>query len=94
MLMGSGTELAKVPLSRYITFYLLIIKTIQYTFIEINCNSCRFPPFEQILNLCNCKEDVRKRVHSVIDKFAERGLRSLAVAKQVPDLAQVYLLIS
>ncbi len=41
---------------------------------------------EQILNLCNCKEDVRKRVHSVIDKFAERGLRSLAVAKQeVPE---------
>ncbi|XP_027355463.1 plasma membrane ATPase 4 isoform X1 [Abrus precatorius] len=41
---------------------------------------------EQILNLCNCKEDVRKRVHSVIDKFAERGLRSLAVARQeVPE---------
>ncbi|QCE16158.1 plasma membrane ATPase 4-like [Vigna unguiculata] len=41
---------------------------------------------EQILNLCNCKEDVRKRVHGVIDKFAERGLRSLGVAKQeVPE---------
>ncbi|KAK4274357.1 hypothetical protein QN277_017587 [Acacia crassicarpa] len=41
---------------------------------------------EQILNLCNCKEDVRKRVHSSIDKFAERGLRSLAVARQqVPE---------
>ncbi|XP_020102926.1 plasma membrane ATPase-like [Ananas comosus] len=38
---------------------------------------------EQILNLCNCKEDVRHKVHSVIDKFAERGLRSLAVARQV-----------
>lgn len=38
---------------------------------------------EQILNLCNSKEDVRKKVHSVIDKFAERGLRSLAVARQV-----------
>ncbi|XP_061964001.1 plasma membrane ATPase 4-like [Populus nigra] len=41
---------------------------------------------EQILALCNCKEDVKKKVHSVIDKFAERGLRSLGVAKQeVPE---------
>ncbi|XVF35748.1 hypothetical protein REPUB_Repub18cG0172900 [Reevesia pubescens] len=41
---------------------------------------------EQIINLCNCKEDVRKKVHAVIDKFAERGLRSLAVARQeVPE---------
>ncbi|CAN0899687.1 Plasma membrane ATPase 4 [Linum grandiflorum] len=41
---------------------------------------------EQILNLCNCKEDVRKKVHSVIDKFAERGLRSLGIARQqVPE---------
>ncbi|KAG5031031.1 hypothetical protein JHK85_015013 [Glycine max] len=41
---------------------------------------------EQILNLCNCKEDVRKRVHGTIDKFAERGLRSLGVARQeVPE---------
>ncbi|KAK2399131.1 plasma membrane ATPase [Trifolium repens] len=41
---------------------------------------------EQIINLCNCKEDVRKKVHIVIDKFAERGLRSLGVARQeVPE---------
>ncbi|KAJ4754946.1 Plasma membrane ATPase [Rhynchospora pubera] len=41
---------------------------------------------EQILSLCNCKEDVRKKVHTVIDKYAERGLRSLAVARQeVPE---------
>ncbi|KAG2699892.1 hypothetical protein I3843_07G208800 [Carya illinoinensis] len=41
---------------------------------------------EQILNLCNCKDDVRKRAHAVIDKFAERGLRSLAVARQeIPE---------
>uniref|UniRef100_A0A5B6YYE2 Plasma membrane ATPase n=1 Tax=Davidia involucrata TaxID=16924 RepID=A0A5B6YYE2_DAVIN len=41
---------------------------------------------EQILNLCHCKEDVRKKAHSVIDKFAERGLRSLAVGRQeVPE---------
>ncbi|KAI3929279.1 hypothetical protein MKX01_006515 [Papaver californicum] len=41
---------------------------------------------EQIIDLCNCKEDVRNKVHSVIDKYAERGLRSLAVARQeVPE---------
>ncbi|XP_021834779.1 plasma membrane ATPase 4 [Prunus avium] len=41
---------------------------------------------EQILTLCNCKEDFKKRAHAVIDKFAERGLRSLAVARQqVPE---------
>ncbi|KAK8976296.1 hypothetical protein V6N11_007783 [Hibiscus sabdariffa] len=41
---------------------------------------------EQIITLCNCKEDVKRKVHSVIDKFAERGLRSLAVARQeIPE---------
>ncbi|CAN4078037.1 unnamed protein product [Withania somnifera] len=41
---------------------------------------------EQILNLAWNKSDIQNRVHSVIDKFAERGLRSLAVARQeVPD---------
>ncbi|GLT54527.1 hypothetical protein SLA2020_277190 [Shorea laevis] len=38
---------------------------------------------EQILILCNCKEDIKRKAFSVIDKFAERGLRSLAVARQV-----------
>ncbi|KAH9297055.1 hypothetical protein KI387_028737, partial [Taxus chinensis] len=37
---------------------------------------------EQIVELCNCKEDVKKKVHAIIDKYAERGLRSLAVARQ------------
>ncbi|XP_030456376.1 plasma membrane ATPase 4 [Syzygium oleosum] len=41
---------------------------------------------EQILTLCNAREDLKKKVHAVIDKFAERGLRSLAVARQeVPE---------
>ncbi|EEF52110.1 H(\+)-transporting atpase plant/fungi plasma membrane type, putative [Ricinus communis] len=41
---------------------------------------------EQILNLAHNKSDIERRVHAVIDKFAERGLRSLAVAYQdVPD---------
>ncbi|KAK9029499.1 hypothetical protein V6N11_026613 [Hibiscus sabdariffa] len=41
---------------------------------------------EQILALCNAREDLKKKVHSLIDKFAERGLRSLAVGRQkVPE---------
>ncbi|KAG2399096.1 ATPase 11 [Vigna angularis] len=41
---------------------------------------------EQILNLAHNKSDIERRVHAVIDKFAERGLRTLAVAFQdVPD---------
>ncbi|KAG5563657.1 hypothetical protein RHGRI_000002 [Rhododendron griersonianum] len=43
-------------------------------------------PKTKILTLCNAKEDVKKKVHAIIDKFAERGLRSLAVASQeVPE---------
>ncbi|EEF30923.1 H(\+)-transporting atpase plant/fungi plasma membrane type, putative [Ricinus communis] len=37
---------------------------------------------EQILNLAWNKSDIAKKVHTIIDKFAERGLRSLAVARQ------------
>nr|XP_029151168.1 ATPase 9, plasma membrane-type isoform X4 [Arachis hypogaea] len=41
---------------------------------------------EQIIELCNLREDVAKKAHSIIDKFADRGLRSLAVGKQaVPE---------
>ncbi|KAL5582390.1 hypothetical protein UlMin_014832 [Ulmus minor] len=41
---------------------------------------------EQILNLVPNKSEIERRVHTVIEKFAERGLRSLAVAYQeVPD---------
>ncbi|KAG6719808.1 hypothetical protein I3842_03G025400 [Carya illinoinensis] len=41
---------------------------------------------EQILNLVHNKSEIECRVHAMIDKFAERGLRSLAVAYQeVPD---------
>ncbi|GMI99203.1 H(+)-ATPase 11 [Hibiscus trionum] len=41
---------------------------------------------EQILNLAHNKSELERRVHAVIDKFVERGLRSLAVAYQkVPD---------
>ncbi|KAJ4718582.1 Plasma membrane ATPase [Melia azedarach] len=41
---------------------------------------------EQIIELCNLREDVKKKAHTIIDKFADRGLRSLAVARQtVPE---------
>ncbi|GAA0174080.1 primary active transporter [Lithospermum erythrorhizon] len=41
---------------------------------------------EQIIDLCNVREDVRRKAHAIIDKFADRGLRSLAVAQQsVPE---------
>ncbi|KAM7483592.1 hypothetical protein LguiB_008175 [Lonicera macranthoides] len=41
---------------------------------------------EQIIDLCNLKPDIKSKALSIIDKFAERGLRSLAVAQQsVPE---------
>ncbi|CAL5039636.1 unnamed protein product [Urochloa decumbens] len=41
---------------------------------------------EQIIELCRLREDVSRRVHAIIAKFADRGLRSLAVARQrVPE---------
>ena len=38
---------------------------------------------EQIIELCDLRDDVKKKAHSIIDKFADRGLRSLAVGRQV-----------
>ncbi|KAJ1375916.1 P-type ATPase [Sesbania bispinosa] len=41
---------------------------------------------EQIIELCNLREDVKKKALSIIDKFADRGLRSLAISKQeIPE---------
>ncbi|KAK8953558.1 Plasma membrane ATPase [Platanthera guangdongensis] len=41
---------------------------------------------EQMIDLCGLKEGVRRKVHAIIDNLAERGLRSLAVARQeVPE---------
>ncbi|KAL8552714.1 hypothetical protein ACS0TY_001413 [Phlomoides rotata] len=40
----------------------------------------------KILHLAHNKADIERRVHAVIDKFVERGLRSLAVAyREVPE---------
>ena len=49
------------------------------------------------MNLAHNKSEIERRVHAVIDKFAERGLRSLAVAYQVCSymlLCLVYVLNS
>ncbi|KAK4267113.1 hypothetical protein QN277_023942 [Acacia crassicarpa] len=41
---------------------------------------------EQILSMCQERDEIAGKVHAIIDKFAERGLRSLAVAYQeVPE---------
>lgn len=41
---------------------------------------------EQIIELCNLGEDAKKKAHTIIDKFADRGLRALAVGRQtVPE---------
>ncbi|CAF2132222.1 unnamed protein product [Brassica oleracea var. botrytis] len=41
---------------------------------------------EQILELCKASNDLSKRVLDIIEKYAERGLRSLAVSRQtVPE---------
>ncbi|XP_057505087.1 ATPase 10, plasma membrane-type-like [Actinidia eriantha] len=41
---------------------------------------------EQILDLCEEKGEIAGKVHAIIDKFAERGLRSLGVAiQEVPE---------
>lgn len=37
----------------------------------------------QIIDLCGLKGETLKKAHKIIDEFADRGLRSLAVARQV-----------
>ncbi|XP_027167316.1 ATPase 10, plasma membrane-type [Coffea eugenioides] len=58
------------------------------TYIDIDGNwykATKGAP-EQILNLCQEKIKIERQVNTIIDKFAERGLRSLAVAYQeVPE---------
>ncbi|KAG6557065.1 hypothetical protein Mapa_000991 [Marchantia paleacea] len=43
---------------------------------------------EEILHLAHNKDQISARVHSIIDKFAERGLRSLAVATQASEVPE------
>ncbi|CAK8541206.1 unnamed protein product [Lathyrus sativus] len=62
----------------------LVDKRTALTYVDTERNWCRASKGapEQILDLCNCKENVRRNVHAMINKFAERGLRSLGVAYQ------------
>ncbi|KAL9361067.1 hypothetical protein Peur_043852 [Populus x canadensis] len=41
---------------------------------------------EQIIELCELKGNIRKKAHEIINNFADRGLRSLGVARQrIPE---------
>lgn len=55
------------------------------TYIDSNgdWHRCSKGAPEQIIDLCELKGETKRRAHEVIDKFAERGLRSLGVARQV-----------
>ncbi|XP_030510032.1 ATPase 8, plasma membrane-type isoform X2 [Cannabis sativa] len=58
------------------------------TYIDNNGNwhRCSKGAPEQIIDLCDLKGQVRENAHAIIDKYAERGLRSLAVGRQtVPE---------
>ncbi|KAL3747878.1 hypothetical protein ACJRO7_016660 [Eucalyptus globulus] len=58
------------------------------TYIDGNGNwhRCSKGAPEQIMDLCNLRGEAKKKAHSFIDNFAARGLRSLAVARQmVPE---------
>ncbi|XP_073132557.1 ATPase 8, plasma membrane-type-like [Henckelia pumila] len=51
-----------------------------------NWHRCSKGAPEQIIELCELKGDVNKKAHEIIDNFANRGLRSLGVARQlVPE---------
>ncbi|XVE71092.1 hypothetical protein DITRI_Ditri10aG0122700 [Diplodiscus trichospermus] len=58
------------------------------TYIDSNgeWHRCSKGAPEQIIELCRLTGDLRKKAHNVIDTFANRGLRSLAVARQtIPE---------
>ncbi|CAA7057925.1 unnamed protein product [Microthlaspi erraticum] len=58
------------------------------TYIDSNgdWHRCSKGAPEQIITLCDLKGEALKRAHDIIDKFAERGLRSLGVGRQtVPE---------
>ncbi|KAL0358333.1 UNVERIFIED_CONTAM: ATPase 6, plasma membrane-type [Sesamum angustifolium] len=51
-----------------------------------NWHRCSKGAPEQIIELCELKGESLKRAHEIIDNFANRGLRSLAVARQtIPE---------
>ncbi|KAI3446795.1 hypothetical protein Pfo_003460 [Paulownia fortunei] len=51
-----------------------------------NWHRCSKGAPEQIIDLCQLKGDELKKAHEIIDNFANRGLRSLGVARQtIPE---------
>ncbi|KAL0340409.1 UNVERIFIED_CONTAM: ATPase 8, plasma membrane-type [Sesamum radiatum] len=51
-----------------------------------NWHRCSKGAPEQIIELCGLKGETLKRAHEIIDNFANRGLRSLGVARQtIPE---------
>ncbi|KAJ8753212.1 hypothetical protein K2173_017809 [Erythroxylum novogranatense] len=58
------------------------------TYIDSNgdWHRCSKGAPEQIIDLCGLKGEIEKRAHAIINNFADRGLRSLAIARQtVPE---------
>lgn len=80
MVKESGIESVKAHQSRLH----LLTCSFEFFLVSLMANlKYGFTVHFQILNLAHNKSDIERRVHAVIDKFAERGLRSLAVAYQV-----------
>ena len=78
--------LAKVHQNRYLHYFLSgfhVENDFDYSssFVAYLSSAIMY----QILNLAHNRSDIERRVHAVIAKFAERGLRSLAVAFQASD---------
>lgn len=65
---------------QYQTFFFEILSP---TFIDILFLLSNFSLVYQIIDLCNLKGEERKKAHTIIDSYADRGLRSLGVARQV-----------
>ncbi|CAA3023095.1 plasma membrane H+-ATPase [Olea europaea subsp. europaea] len=57
-------------------------KRTSLTYIDLKMHRASKSAPEQILNLAHNKSEIGRRVHSVIDKYAERGFHSLALALQ------------
>ncbi|XP_027922473.1 ATPase 9, plasma membrane-type-like isoform X2 [Vigna unguiculata] len=62
------------------------------TYIDSEGKWCRVSKGapEQIIELCNLREDVKKKALGIIGKFADRGLRSLAVSWVSDGFAGVF----
>lgn len=81
--MAIGTELAKVHRSRSEVTLATITNAYFFHLVLPSDLMAWYALFSQIIDLCELKDDARKKAHAIIDKFADRGLRSLAVCRQV-----------